>query len=292
LRLIFELAFDGTVECLQEQALDPAIGFGGARSKFARDLLGLGDNRIVVHDIVDQPGRQRGVGIHRFREQEKPPGAGDPDAPRHRRRRAAVRREANPGKCRGNARRFADHHQITRGHQRNAATRDVALHGHDDRRAHADHPHDGRMQVRRPRFDRHRQCGATRRKRRQVATDTEQSSARGNQNRTYIITLAQLRHAKAELAAEVAVDRVAAVGLIENDMREATFDRALEARCCDCQPHCVSPRRSNLVGTEAVRIYRSAGFFVIEAMSGRPAFLFLARGRLNGLPRPLPVIRR
>jgi hypothetical protein len=83
--------------------------------------------------------------------------------------------------------------------------------------------------------------GALGRPCRQIAADAEQSSARGNQHRADIVTLTEFRHAKAELAAEVAVDRVAAVRLVENDMREATFDRALEARGCDCQPHGVSP---------------------------------------------------
>src|SRR6266851_6287657 len=89
LRLVFHLAFHRTIGRLQEQALDPAIGFGGTRSQLSRDLLGFCNNRIVVDDVVDQSSRQRGVRIHRFPKQKKTPGAGRPDAPRHGCRRAA-----------------------------------------------------------------------------------------------------------------------------------------------------------------------------------------------------------
>src|SRR3954451_3489317 len=103
------------------------------------------------------------------------------------------------------------------------------------------------MQVRGPRFDGHRQRVAARGQCCEIAADAEQSAARRNQHRAHIVTLAQFCHAKVELAAEVAVDRIAAVGLIENDMREASVDRAFEARGSDCQTHCVSPRRFRLI---------------------------------------------
>src|SRR5260370_15413554 len=47
---------------------------------------------------------------------------------------------------------------------------------------------------------------------------------------------------------KVAVDRIAAVGLIENDVRQPAIDRAVEARCGDCQTHRVSTRLFGLVG--------------------------------------------
>ena len=59
----------------------------------------------------------------------------------------------------------------------------------DDRRTHPDHPHDRGMQIRGPRFDRHGQRGAAGRKRREIAADAEQSTARGNQHRAHIVTL-------------------------------------------------------------------------------------------------------
>jgi glycine/D-amino acid oxidase-like deaminating enzyme len=71
----------------------------------------------------------------------------------------------------------------------------------------------------------------------EIAANTEQSSARGNQHRADVVSLAQFRHAKVELTAEVAVNRIATVGLVEDEMREAAVDRAFEARCGDCQTH-------------------------------------------------------
>src|SRR3981081_782635 len=52
LRLVFHLAFHRTIGRLQEQALDPAIGFGGTRRQLSRDLLGFCKNRIVVGDVA------------------------------------------------------------------------------------------------------------------------------------------------------------------------------------------------------------------------------------------------
>src|SRR5260370_20155364 len=51
LRLIFQLAFQRTIGRLQEQAFDPAIGFGGTRGQLSRDLLRLRKNHFLVDDI-------------------------------------------------------------------------------------------------------------------------------------------------------------------------------------------------------------------------------------------------
>src|SRR5258706_10809680 len=93
------------------------------------------------------------------------------------------------------------------------------------------------MEVCRPGFDRSGERGAARSQRGEIAADAEQSSARGDQQRSNIVAFAQFSHAKAEFAAKVAVDRVAAVGLIEHDVRESAIDRAFEALCSDCQTH-------------------------------------------------------
>src|SRR5260370_26953245 len=54
LRLIFQLALQRTIGCLQKQALDSAIRFGRARRQLACDFLRLRENRIVVDHIIDQ----------------------------------------------------------------------------------------------------------------------------------------------------------------------------------------------------------------------------------------------
>src|SRR6266852_9208901 len=118
------------------------------------------------------------------------------------------------------------------------------MHRRDDRRPHADHPHDCGMKIRRPGLDRCGQRGAARRERGEIAADAEQSSARRDQHRPHIVALAQFSHAKAELAAKVAVDRVTTVGLTEYDMRKSAIDRAFKSLCCECQTHCVSPSLS------------------------------------------------
>src|SRR5260370_41897003 len=104
------------------------------------------------------------------------------------------------------------------------------------------------MQFRRPRFYRGRRCSATRGERREITADAEQSSARGNQHRPHIVALAQFSHAKAEFAAKFTVDRVAAVGLIEHDVRKPAIDGAFKALRDDCQTHRVSPRLFGLFG--------------------------------------------
>jgi hypothetical protein len=48
--------------------------------------------------------------------------------------------------------------------------------------------------------------------------------------------------------AKVGVDRITAVGLIKNNMRQAAIDRAFEAFCIDCQTHCASPVRLDFIG--------------------------------------------
>src|SRR5260370_16649876 len=98
------------------------------------------------------------------------------------------------------------------------------------------------MQFRRPRFYRGRRCSATRGERREITADAEQSSARGNQHRPHIVALAQFSHAKAEFAAKFTVDRVAAVGLIEHDVRKPAIEGAFKALRDDCQTHRVSHR--------------------------------------------------
>src|SRR5260221_396564 len=51
---------------------------------------------------------------------------------------------------------------------------------------------------------------------------------------------------------------------------------------------------SKLVGAIAkpIRFSRAVRSYWNYLASGRPAFLFLARGSLNGLPRALPIFRR
>ena len=107
--------------------------------------------------------------------------------------------------------------------------------------AHSNHSHDGGVKISGPGLDRCRQRLALPGQRDKIAADAEQFATRGDQDGANIVALAHLRDAEAELPAEVAVDRIAPVGPVENDMSEAIGDLALEARCRCRQTHFFTP---------------------------------------------------
>jgi hypothetical protein len=63
----------------------------------------------------------------------------------------------------------------------------------------------------------------------QVAADAEQPAARRQQDRPHVSPLAELGNAQAESAAKFTVNGISAVGLIEDNMREAIVHGAIKA---------------------------------------------------------------
>lgn len=102
------------------------------------------------------------------------------------------------------------------------------MNGRDHRRPHANHAGDRHMKVRRPRLDRSRQCIALPHQGRQISADAEQPAARGDQNRTHVVPLAELGHADVEFAAEITVDRISTIGSIQHDMGKTVINGAIK----------------------------------------------------------------
>jgi len=73
--------------------------------------------------------------------------------------------------------------------------------------------------------------------RHEIAADAEEAPARGEEHRPHLVPLAQLGDAVAELAAKLAVNRISAVGLVQDDMSKTIVDRAFEALRGDGQSH-------------------------------------------------------
>src|SRR5579872_2581793 len=105
--------------------------------------------------------------------------------------------------------------------------------GHD-RGAHSNHPRDGRVKIRRPGLDRCGQRPTLPAQCDKITADAKQFTTCRQQNSAHIIALAHFWHAEAEFAAEPAIDWIAPVRAVENDMGEAIDDLAFET-CCRCR---------------------------------------------------------
>jgi hypothetical protein len=87
------------------------------------------------------------------------------------------------------------------------------------------------VKVGRPRLDRSWQRVSLFDQRHQIAAHTEQAAARGEQDRAHVGAFAELSDTHAEFAAKLAIDGIAAVGLIEHDMCKAVADGAIKRLC-------------------------------------------------------------